>query len=291
MPLRQVPASKASSLNGLRCASSRPQRMPPAPTHSTSRARSSSSRRKRRRTGSRSARSRTSEAVRRPGARSSTWATTPRIGLVLRRERSASLTRRSGWRLCGASSSSAATASPEPKVAWMSGAKASMSGHMTMTSRGSRVGSSSNRCSTASRRTSTWRARPWQAWTSMERSFSASSGRSSRARGPRSARTSAWIRSSREASPRRDGMVVVDVLTGAEHDLQLARVPPPRGQQPVLREGGGGVVGPARDRAGRLEHGRRRRPTAPPTDAGGRGGRRGRRRGRPEQRGATPAGA
>ena len=83
----------------------------------------------------------------------------------------------------------------------MSGAKASMSGHMTMTSRGSRVGSSSNRCSTASRMTSTWRARPWQAWTSMERSFSASSGRSSRARGPRSARTSAWIRSSREASP------------------------------------------------------------------------------------------
>ena len=45
--------------------------------------------------------------------------------------------------------------SPAPKVAWISGAKVSMSGHITITSRGSRVGSSSSWCRIASRTTST----------------------------------------------------------------------------------------------------------------------------------------
>ena len=41
---------------------------------------------------------------------------------------------------------------------------------MTMTSRGSRLGSSWSMCRIASRATSTWRARPWQAWTCTLRS-------------------------------------------------------------------------------------------------------------------------
>ena len=73
-----------------------------------------------------------------------------------------------------------------------------MSGHMTMTSRGSSVGSSASRCRIASRSTSTWRARPWQAWIWRLRSPGASSGRagSSAASGARSSRTSAWMRAS-----------------------------------------------------------------------------------------------
>ena len=47
----------------------------------------------------------------------------------------------------------------------MSGANASMSGHMTTISRGSRVGSAARRWRMASRTTSTWRPGPWQAWT------------------------------------------------------------------------------------------------------------------------------
>ena len=39
-----------------------------------------------------------------------------------------------------------------------------MSGHITITSRGSSVGSSASSCRIAARRTSTWRARPWQEW-------------------------------------------------------------------------------------------------------------------------------
>ena len=81
-----------------------------------------------------------------------------------------------------------------------------MSGHITITSRGSSVGSSSSRCRIASRSTSTWRARPWQAWTWTLRSVAASSGRwsslpgSGGPGGVRSARTSAWMRVSRVPS-------------------------------------------------------------------------------------------
>ena len=164
--------------------------MPLSATQSSSRATSSSSSRKRRRTGSRSVRSSTCEAVSRWPASSSSRATTPSTGLVWRSERSASRTRRSGGRSSsGSSSSSSGALSPAPNVAWISGANASMSGHITTTSRGSSVGSAASRCRIASRTTSTWRARPWQAWTWMLASVSpGSSGRSSR--------TAAWTRAS-----------------------------------------------------------------------------------------------
>ncbi len=58
----------------------------------------------------------------------------------------------------------------------MMGAKVSTSGHMTSTSRGSRVGSSASRPRITSRSTSTWRVRPWQACTWTLRSLSSSGG-------------------------------------------------------------------------------------------------------------------
>ena len=61
----------------------------------------------------------------------------------------------------------------------MSGANVSTSGHITSTSRGSRVGSSASSPSRTSRSTSTWRVRPWQACTWRLRSPSSSSGRAS----------------------------------------------------------------------------------------------------------------
>ena len=108
-PARQVPAASESSLNGARCCASRPQRIPVAATHSCIRARSSSSKRKRRRTGSRSARSSTWEAVSRLSARSIRRATTPSTGLVWRSARSASLTRRSVGRISAGSASSSSS--------------------------------------------------------------------------------------------------------------------------------------------------------------------------------------
>ena len=219
--------------------------MPLSATQSRMRARSSSSSRKRRRTGSRSARSSTSEAVRRRPARSISWATTPSTGLVWRSERSARRTRRSvGRSSSGSGSNSSSMTSPAPKVAWISGANASMSGHMTITSRGCSVSSSSSRWRIASRSTSTWRARPWQEWIWMLRS----AGSSARGCGRRSARTSAWMRASRRVAAGLDRVVVGDVLVRAEHELHLARVLTPGGEQPVVGERGGGVVGAADDR-------------------------------------------
>ena len=122
-------------------------------------------------TGSREAKSSTSDAVTLLPASSSRWAATASSGLVWRSERSASRARSSG-----------APARPAaPKVALTRGANSSMSGHITITSRGSSVGSSASRCRTASRTTSTWRARPWQEWTRRLSSSSASSGRGSSA--------------------------------------------------------------------------------------------------------------
>ena len=181
-PARQVPVARAPSLKGSRCAASSPQRMPLARTHSSIRPRSSSSRSKRRRTGSRSARSSTCEAVRRPSASSTSRATTPSTGFVWRSERSANRTRRSGP--CSGSSSVA------PNAAWISGANVSMSGHITITSRGSSVGSSASSCRIASRSTSTWRARPWQECTWTLRSGSSDGS------GAASSRTAAWMRAS-----------------------------------------------------------------------------------------------
>ena len=189
---------------------------------------SSSSSRKRRRTGSRSARSSTCEAVSRCPASSSSRATTPSTGLVWRSERSASRTRRSGGRIAGRLSSSSSSTSPAPNVAWISGANVSMSGHITITSRGSSVGSSASRCRIASRTTSTWRARPWQAWTSTLRS-----GRA-RARGAAVARARAGLQRGRACVPPRCSTGCSCVAhVRPEHELQLARVLPPRGEQAV----------------------------------------------------------
>ncbi len=220
--------------------------MPLSATQSRMRARSSSSSRKRRRTGSRSARSRTSEAVRRRPARSISWATTPSTGLVWRSERSARRTRRSVGRSASGSgsNSSSSTTSPAPNVAWISGANVSMSGHITITSRGCSVSSSSSRWRIASRRTSTWRARPWQEWIWMLRSL----------RGERPGLGAAVVADvGLDAGEQRvvagcDRVVVGDVLVRAEHELHLARVLTPGGEQAVVGEGGGGVVGAADDR-------------------------------------------
>ena len=230
--------------------------MPLSATQSRMRARSSSSSRKRRRTGSRSARSSTSEAVRRRAARSSSWATTPSTGLVWRSERSARRTRRSVGRSSAGSGSisSSSTTSPAPNVAWISGANVSMSGHITMTSRGCSVSSSSSRWRIASRRISTCRARPWQAWIWTLRSAGSSCGRASGEPGQRDAgRGAVGAHVGLDAAEERvlgelDRVVMVDVLVGAEHELHLARVLAPGGEQPVVGERGGGVVGAADDR-------------------------------------------
>ena len=196
--------------------------MPASVTQSSSRASASSSSRKRRRTGSRSARSSTCEAVSRCGASSSSRETTPSTGLVWRSERSASRTRRSGRWSRGRSSSSN---SPAPNVAWISGANVSMSGHITITSRGSSVGSASSRCRIASRTTSTWRARPWHAWTSMLPSAAPGSG-------GRSSRTAAWTRASIVPAAGSHGVLVAGDVR-PEDELELAHVLPPGGQQAV----------------------------------------------------------
>ena len=152
-----------------------------------------------------------------------------RAGRATRRRRRGSAPRRSS--------------SPEPNVAWISGANVSMSGHMTMTSRGSSVGSSARRWRRASRSTSTWRARPWHEWTWTLWSVGSRSSRrvdglrERRAGRRRSARTSAC---SRRSSVRVVGVErVVDVGAGvpAGDELQLAGVAAPRGEQRVLRRG------------------------------------------------------
>ncbi len=156
-PACQVPSGTESSLKSFRWGASSPQWIPLADTHASSWAKSSSSNRKRRRTGSRSARSRICDAVSRPPTSSRTRATTPSTGFVWRNERSASLTRRPGSGSTsglGLVSESESLPAP-PKVAWMSGAKVSISGHITITSLGSSEGSSLNACRMASRSTST----------------------------------------------------------------------------------------------------------------------------------------
>ena len=105
--------------------------------------------------------------------------------------RSARRTRSPGGRSSSRPPSVSSSTRPAPNVAEMSGAKSSMSGHMTRTSRGSSVGSSARRPRTQSRSTSTWRARPWQAWTCTLRSPAA---RGSGASGGASSRTWRWRR-------------------------------------------------------------------------------------------------
>ena len=186
-------------------------------------------------------------------------ATTPSTGFVWRSERSARRTCRSIRVALGRqplrprSSPSAAV----PNVAWISGAKTSMSGHMTTMSRGSSVGSSASRCRIASRTTSTWRARPWQACTCRLRSSGSSSTRSSpapgsgRPGGARSARMSAWIRPSsvgRCSSTTTWSWTTTTVGVAREDELHLASVLPPGGEQRILRQRRGRVLGAAHDR-------------------------------------------
>ena len=96
-PVRQVLASMRPSSKAWRCWASKPHRTLDSRTHCSMRARSSSAKRNRRRTGSRPARSSTWLTVMRAVARSSTSARTPMTGLVWRRERSAS--RIFSWRV------------------------------------------------------------------------------------------------------------------------------------------------------------------------------------------------
>ena len=104
--------------------------------------------------------------------------------------------------------------------------------------------------------------------------------------GRRSARTSAWMRASRLSPPGCDRVVVGDVLVRAEHELHLARVLAPGGEQPVVGERGGG----RRRRGGRPARARRSCPTARARGGGGRRGPRARRRARAGRRGGRRAG-
>ena len=158
------------------------------------------------------------------------------------------------------SSSSSSKTSPAPNVAWMSGAKVSMSGHMTMTSRGSSVSSSSRRCRIASLRTSTWRARPWQAWTCTLRSLRVQHrplvwlARQRRAGGPPiRPHVGLQVREKR-ARPVLDGVMMIDVVARPENQLHLPRVLPPRGEQPVRRQRRGRILPPPSDRDTPLRH-------------------------------------
>ena len=248
-PARHVPPGSCASLNGARWAASSPQRMPLARTHSSIRPRSSSSKPKRRRTGSRSARSSTCEAVRRSSASSSRRATTPSTGLVWRSERSASRTRRSD-------------SSPVPKVAWISGANVSMSGHITITSRGSSVGSSASSCRIAARSTSTWRARPWQEWIWTLRSIGS-------VRGASSSRTPACRRCSSESPVVAVGWWWSVKSSSTSWSSRLS----------WPHEASSRLAGGSRSRPSAASglRGSRPSPTAPATGAARRGGRRGRR--------------
>ena len=80
-----------------------------------------------------------------------------------------------------------------------------MSGHITSTSRGSRVGSSASSPSSTSRSTSTWRATPWQACTCTERSPGSRVRPAGRAS---SAARSAWSQPSRVSVVGADGSSV-----------------------------------------------------------------------------------
>ena len=293
-PARQVPAASASSLNGARCAASRPQRMPArrdpvldprevvvvepeAPAHRLAVGEVEHLR------GGHPLRRR-GRAARRP-RRAPGWS-----GAATR---SASRTRRSGGRARAAARRLvvAPRRVPAPNVAWMSGAKLSMSGHITMTSRGSSVGSSASRCRIASRSTSTWRARPWQAWTCDAAVAAGASGRIAAAGGGRSARTSAWQAARAASRPRvLDGWwwSACVARRGATHELQLARVAAPGREQRVGRQRRRGVVGAADDRRSVAP---RAAATARARGAGGRGGRRGRPPARAARRGSRRAGA
>ena len=218
--------------------------MPAPATQSRIWASSSSSNPKRARTGAVSARSSTSEAVTRLEASSSSRAVTPRTGWCAAASgRRAARAGPGARRRCAPPGSSSARPRGCRSVASISGANASMSGHITITSRGSSVGSSASRCRIASRSTSTWRARPWQAWTRMlwssrpssqPRVIVAVAKRRLRAAGDRRGYRPAGPRSSVSRRLRLlaagDGSIRADPR---EQRLEAADVTPPGGEQPV----------------------------------------------------------
>ena len=199
--------------------------------------------------------------------------------------------RPAGSRACASGSSDPRSRRAPPNVAWMSGAKFSMSGHITMMSRGSRVGSSSSRCRTASRSTSTWRPRPWHECTRML----SSSGVEQRPRRPRppplpagarSARTSSWIRRRSVGTCRSPVSGLVLAVRDAPRRARAAS----RGRRaPRTPAAGCAARPPSGPRAADKNRddgptvGLRAGPTARATGATGRGGRPGLRR-RPRAR-------
>ena len=114
------------------------------------------------------------------------------------------------------SSSSSSKTSPAPKVAWISGANVSMSGHMTITSRGSSVWSSSSRWRIASRRPrpgGRGRGRRGPARCGRRVESGRSSARLAAAPGRRAGRPARRPGGARAACPSvLDGVVVIDVL-------------------------------------------------------------------------------
>ena len=232
-PARQVPVGSCSSLNGARCAASRPQRIPL---------------------------SRDPLLDPREVVVVETEAAADRLAVgevehlrggqplageleqLARRRRAPDWSGAASGRRAGRAGRSArlgrqalvlVVARAAPNVAWISGANVSMSGHMTITSRGSSVGSSASRCRIASRSTSTWRARPWQAWTWMLRSAGRAAvvrrAPGSGAPGGRAVGADVGLDAPRAAC-RRDSqrVVVVDVLVGAPRTSCSSRASRPQ---------------------------------------------------------------
>ncbi len=237
-PAAQVFCPNDSSLKGRRWAASRPQRTPEPTASSRSRSRSPSSSPKRVRTGSAASRSRTCDAVSRASASSNSRATTSSRGLTWRSARSASRTGRAwaGW-------------APGPKLAEISGAKVSMSGHITRTSRASSVGSASNSPSTTSRSTSTWRSGPWHACTWTLRSPGSGTKLPS---GDRSSRSVA-LQPAQQRGGRIRARVVLVVRVrqrGGQTHLHLAHIAAEGGEQRVLGRRGARIGVARRHTAG-----------------------------------------
>ena len=151
----------------------------------------------------------------------------------------------------------------------MSGANVSMSGHMTITSRGSSDGSSCEEVEDRVAQDLDLAGAP-VAGVDLEAAVAGLEQRArvrfgaERQRGRRSVGAHVGLDAGEQrVGVVRDRVVVVDRLgrRAGEDELHLARVAPPRGEQAVLRDGRAGVVGAEDDRghAGELVPQRRRR--------------------------------
>ena len=218
--------------------------MPLSATQSRIRARSSSSRRKRRRTGSRSARSSTSEAVRRRPARSMSWATTPSTGLVWRSERSARRTRRSVGRSASGSGSIVLD-----HVAGAEGGldqrreRLDVRAHHDHVARLQRV----VLVEQVEDRVAQHLDLAGAAVAGVDLDAAVGGVELARLRAAVGAHVGLDARE-QGVGAGLDGVVVGDVVVRAEHELHLARVLAPGGEQAVVGERGGVVVGAADDR-------------------------------------------